>query len=138
MCASVKNGTKGSIDQMIQRLTWSGGNVTKIVSEVTEGFNDMPDPEDDNAKLNLVTHFTTINLQYDQCHNPFNGFLMGDMYTGLTNELVFNKNNVVKMEVSSDDPYGPQPYEIEYTYTYKQKYPVTKTSTGMQEEYEYK
>ena len=133
-----KNGAKGQIDQMILKLTWSGGNVTKIVSEVTEGFNDMPDMEDENAKLNLVTYFTTINLQYDQCHNPFNGFLMGDMYMGLTNELVFNKNNVVKMEVNPDGQTGMQPYEEKYTYSYKQKYPVTKTGTATQEEYEYK
>lgn len=128
-----KNGAKGRIDQIILKLTWSGGNVTKIVSEVSEGFNDMPYPEDGNAKLNLMTHYTTINLQYDQCHNPFNGFLVN-----LDNALAFNKNNIVKMEVNPDGQTGLQPYEEKYTYTYKQKYPVTKTGTATQEEYEYK
>lgn len=130
-----KNGTKGGSVLTILKLFWAKENVIQIESDVTETWNV------NSPNVYEETYHLTIGLCYDTGHNPFCGFLLGDVFDmGLSNETAFNKNNIEQIDVLSDRP--GQPYiQYRYQYRYEQKYPIVKWEMAHNlytEEFEYK
>jgi hypothetical protein len=111
-------------------LTWSGGNVTKLEWDVSGESFGYEEP------IHVIANYT-----YDHKKNPFRNFLLGDTYDYVFNAFqtgcFANKNNVVKMEVTYDNP-NISSFSNEFEYDYKGSYPVSKTGDMYSETFEYK
>jgi len=97
-------------------LTWTGDNVT--------GFT-----------LNIAGMMSASGkYSFDDKSNPYQNFLFGivDMMEG--GPMYFNKNNVVKAEMTMTTLFGPLTDVVSYAYTYDGDWPLTQTSTTVEDE----
>lgn len=101
MLPAATSGAKSSFSVSVS-LTWDGKNVSK--AEVESGN---------------VSYTTTYD--YDECHNPYQGFLYALVEGGETSPM--SKNNVLKATITNADGTTEA---TTYTYAYDGKWPIAR------------
>ncbi|MCR4965961.1 MAG: hypothetical protein K6A41_09940 [Bacteroidales bacterium] len=96
---------KGTV---VYKLTWDGNNISNITAVKANG-----------------DEMSVQKFQYDDCINPFKGFLSNEAMSAMSD--LYSENNVVLSNHVLHMTLGDITTNLSYAYEYDGKYPVKKT-----------